>query len=47
MDLLENQIMDVRLHMARICYIPDFVSPFTLDWTGFEMLDTVLSTGES
>ena len=46
-DLLENQIMDVRLHMARICYIPDFVSPFTLDWTGFEMLDTVLSTGES
>ena len=46
-DLLENQAMDVCLHMARICYSPDFVSPFTLDWTGFEMLDTVLSTGES
>ncbi|XP_043732196.1 glutathione S-transferase Mu 1-like isoform X3 [Cervus elaphus] len=23
-DLLENQVMDVRLHMARICYSPDF-----------------------
>ena len=46
-DLLENQVMDVRLHMARICYSPDFVSPFTLDWTGFETLDTVLYTRES
>ncbi|XP_065763401.1 glutathione S-transferase Mu 1-like isoform X2 [Muntiacus reevesi] len=23
-DILENQTMDVRLHMARICYSPDF-----------------------
>ena len=46
-DLLENQVMDVRLHMARICYSPDFVSRFTLDWTGFETLDTVLYAGES
>ena len=27
-DILENQVMDVRLAMARICYSPDFVSPF-------------------
>ena len=46
-DILENQVMDVRLHMARICYSPDFVSRFTLDWTGFETLDTVLYAGES
>ena len=26
-DILENQVMDVRLAMARICYSPDFVSP--------------------
>ena len=28
-DILENQVMDVRLAMVRICYSPDFVSPFT------------------
>lgn len=27
MDILENQVMDVHLAMARICYSPDFVSP--------------------
>ena len=31
-DILENQTMDVRLHMARICYSPDFVSPLPLGW---------------
>ena len=46
-DILENQVMDVRFAMARICYSPDFVSPFTLDWTGIETLDTVLYTRES
>ena len=29
-DILENQTMDVRLHMARICYSPDFVSSLPL-----------------
>ena len=29
-DILENQVMDVRFAMARICYSPDFVSP--LSW---------------
>uniref|UniRef100_F1MUX5 Glutathione S-transferase n=1 Tax=Bos taurus TaxID=9913 RepID=F1MUX5_BOVIN len=28
-DLLENQVMDVRLHMARICYSPDFPLRFS------------------
>ena len=28
-DILENQVMDVRFAMIRICYSPDFVSPFT------------------
>ena len=28
-DILENQVMDVRFAMARICYSPDFVSPLT------------------
>lgn len=31
-DILENQTMDVRLHMARICYSPDFVSSLPLGW---------------
>ena len=26
-DILENQVMDVRFAMVRICYSPDFVSP--------------------
>lgn len=34
MDILENQAMDVRLQMARICYSPDFVSPLPLGWAG-------------
>ena len=28
-DILENQVMDVRFAMIRICYSPDFVSPLT------------------
>ena len=31
-DILENQVMDVRFAMARICYSPDFVSPLPLRW---------------
>lgn len=26
MDLLENQIMDLRMNLVRLCYSPDFVS---------------------
>ena len=29
-DILENQVMDVRFAMARICYSPDFVSSLPL-----------------
>jgi hypothetical protein len=25
-DILENQLMDTRMELARICYNPDFVS---------------------
>lgn len=32
MDILENQVMDTRLHQARVCYSPDFVSSLPLVW---------------
>lgn len=43
-DVLENQVMDVHLCMAMICYSSDFVSPLPPGWTGFEMLVRVTST---
>lgn len=27
-DILENQAMDASNQLARVCYSPDFVSPF-------------------
>lgn len=32
-DILENEIMDVRMSLARVCYNPDFVSALLLGWT--------------
>lgn len=26
-DILENEVMDIRLSLTRVCYSPDFVSP--------------------
>lgn len=34
MDILENQLMDNRMMLARLCYNPDFVSP-TPGWVGW------------
>ncbi|XP_061266890.1 glutathione S-transferase Mu 1-like isoform X2 [Bos javanicus] len=36
-DILENQTMDVRLHMARICYSPDFLT--YVDFLAYDVLD--------
>lgn len=29
-DILENEVMDIRMSLARVCYSPDFVSPLLL-----------------
>lgn len=31
MDILENEIMDIRMYHIRTCYSPDYVSPL---WQG-------------
>ncbi|KAG8511546.1 Glutathione S-transferase Mu 2, partial [Galemys pyrenaicus] len=33
-DILENQLMDTRMQLGRICYSPDFVSP-RVGWPWF------------
>lgn len=34
MDILENEIMDIRMYNIRICYSPDFVSCLLQGWVG-------------
>lgn len=29
-DILENEVMDTRMSLGRICYSPEFVSPLLL-----------------